>query len=207
MVIDERRRFHRLKLVKPILGQLDGKNALILDVGVAGAFIEHHGRIAPGSRVRLAFRWQGHDLEFVSEIARTKIVRPSVSHTGLRFVEPIGNSSAQLQEMMATFIGRVLAAQRANASGNRDGESILAAIGGARRSRSRGWIAYHFVDHHWTREEAVEPRQPADGFTVGAFEDEEELETLCRTYEASNEEGRELIRLVAELSALSVHPD
>ena len=48
------------------------------------------------------------------------------------------------------------------------------------------------------------PQQPTDGFTVAAYEDEEELETLCRTYEQADEEGRSLIRLVAELSVLGV---
>jgi len=45
--------------------------------------------------------------------------------------------------------------------------------------------------------------QPRNGFTVGAYEDEDDLETLCRTYEAADEEGRSLIRLVAELSVNS----
>ena len=48
------------------------------------------------------------------------------------------------------------------------------------------------------------PLQPEDGFTVASWEDEAELETLCRTYETSDDEGRQLIRLVAELSVNSV---
>ena len=39
-----------------------------------------------------------------------------------------------------------------------------------------------------------------DGFTVGDFEDQDELEQLCQTYEAADEPGRNLIRMVAELS-------
>ena len=42
-----------------------------------------------------------------------------------------------------------------------------------------------------------------DQFTVAAHEDEDELESLCRTYEIADEDGRKLIRLVAELSVLS----
>jgi hypothetical protein len=34
----------------------------------------------------------------------------------------------------------------------------------------------------------------------GDFEEGEELETLCRTYEEADEAGRHLIRMVAELS-------
>ena len=47
--------------------------------------------------------------------------------------------------------------------------------------------------------------QPPDGFTVGAHEVEEELQALCQTYEVADEEGRRLIRLVAELSARAVN--
>ncbi len=104
---------------------------------------------------------------------------------------------------MATFVGRVLAAQKANASGqNRgiDGDATLAQLGEARRSRSRGYISYRLKGGSWWRVPTDSPDQPADGFTVASHEDEEELETLCRTYETADEEGQRLIRLVAELS-------
>src|SRR5436190_22887327 len=97
-------------------------SALILDVGIAGAFVEHYGKVEPGDRFRLKFRWRGNDVEFLCEVARTFVVRTpggdgknDVSHTGLRFIEPVGDSSEQLQDLMATFVGKVLAAQRANA--------------------------------------------------------------------------------------------
>ncbi len=35
-----------------------------------------------------------------------------------------------------------------------------------------------------------------------AHEDDDEMETLCRAYEHADEEGRNLIRLVSELSVL-----
>src|SRR6266849_4237365 len=123
MVASDRRQFQRLRLGRPILAMIDGESALVLDVGVAGAFVEHRGKFAPGARFRLTFRWQGEDLVFTCEVARSQVVRPSVSHTGVRFVDAVGNSNRRLQEMMATFIGHVLAAQRANASGDGTGES------------------------------------------------------------------------------------
>jgi hypothetical protein len=48
------------------------------------------------------------------------------------------------------------------------------------------------------------PEQPNNGFTVAAYEDDEELESLCQAYEIADEEGRRLIQLVAELSARTV---
>jgi hypothetical protein len=208
---DDRRTFHRLKLTKPILATFGGENALVLDIGIRGALIEHYGTPTPGDRHHLVFKWQSEDVEFECEVVRTIVVstgevdeKKTVSHSGLRFVKPIGASNARLQELMATFIGRVLAAQKANAAGeHRDpGPTILEQLGGARRSRSRGFVSYRLKGESWWRVPTSSPSQPADGFTVAAHEEDEEVETLCRTYEGTDEEGREMIRLVAELSTL-----
>lgn len=211
----DRREFQRLKLAKPILAMMDTANALVLDIGIAGAYIEHYGTAEPGHRFRLTFRWQGQDVEFQCEIVRTVVVRDpggdgksAVSHSGVHFVEPVGDSADRLQDLIATFVGRILSAQRANAAGEADlhqSATILSSLGEARRKRTRGYVSYRLRDGSWWRVPTSSPVQPADGFTVAAWEDESELETLCRAYETADEEGRRLIRLVAELSASS-HP-
>jgi len=208
MVTNDRREFQRLRLAKPILALMNGQNALILDIGVGGAYLEHYGAVASGSRFTLVFRWQGEDVEFVCEVARSEVVRTGgdgvsvVSHTGVRFVAAQGDSETQLNDMMATFVGRVLAAQRANAAAipTDHDNFVLAQLGGARRARTKGFVVYRFRNEKWTRTSSDSAKQPADGFTVAAYEDEEEVATLCTTYEAADEEGRQLIRLVAELS-------
>jgi hypothetical protein len=210
MLHHDRREFQRLKLAKPILALMDGANALILDIGMAGAYLEHYGTTEPGKTFRLLFRWQGADVEFACEVVRTSVVRQPagdgksrLSHTGVHFTEAIGDSAERLQDLIATFVGRILAAQRANAAGEPEhaqSGAILESLGAARRKRSRGFISYRLRDARWWRIPTDSPVQPEDGFTVADWEDETELETLCRTYEASDEEGRQLIRLVAELS-------
>jgi hypothetical protein len=214
MLPQDRREFQRLKLAKPILAMMDTANALILDIGMAGAYLEHYGLTESGKRFRLLFRWQGEDVEFVCEVVRTSVVRQTagdgrsvLSHTGVHFTTPVGESAARLQDLIATFVGRILAAQRANAAGDENhatSGAILESLGAARRKRSRGYVSYRLRDSHWWRVPTDSPRQPEDGFTVAAFEDEAELETLCRTYESSDDEGRQLIRLVAELSVNSL---
>ncbi len=204
----ERRDFQRLRLAKPILALLDGQNALILDIGVGGAFVEHYGTFQPGEQFALLFRWKSEDVEFLCEVRRSAVVRGSgdsaVSHTGTRFVQSIGQSEERLQDMMATFVGHVLAAQKANAGASNAGDMTLAQLGGARRSRTKGYMLYRYANGKWYREPTDSPEQPAFGFTVAAYEDEEELETLCRAWEMADDEGRRLIKLVAELSARSV---
>src|SRR4051794_21770431 len=178
MVASDRREFQRLRLAKPILALMDGQNALILDIGVGGAYIEHYGALPEGARFKLLFRWQRNDVEFLCEARRSRVVRTGgdhmsvVSHTGVRFLEATGDADARLNDMMATFVGRVLAAQRANASGKDDGESLsLTQLGGARRARSRGWVSFRLINSLWRRELAAAPTQPPDGFTVAAYED------------------------------------
>jgi hypothetical protein len=212
----DRREFQRLKLSRPILGMFGETNALVLDIGMNGAFVEHYGIVSPGHRCDLVFRWQGDDVAFRCEVIRSNVVRQPagdgqspLSHTGVRFREAVGDSGARLQDLIATFVGRILAAQKANAAGSHEaghsaGESILATIGQARRSRSHGFTSYRFREGTWWRIPTDSPMQPTDGFTVGAHEDEDELETLCRAYENADDEGRRLIRLVAELSTAKV---
>jgi hypothetical protein len=210
MLPSDRREFQRLKLSKPILGVLGSANALILDIGIGGAFIEHYGTAASGERLDLTFRWKGQDVLFRCEVVRSAIVKQpggdgksTLSQSGVRFLEAIGDSSDRLQDLLATFVGRILMAQKANAAGEGDqsaGESILATIGQARRSRSHGYVSYRFKDGRWWRIPTESAIQPLDGFTIGGHEDEEEIETLCHAYEKADEESRRLIRLVAELS-------
>jgi hypothetical protein len=209
MAANDRREFQRLRLAKPILALLDGQNALILDIGISGAFVEHYGEPAIGDMPLLFFRWKGTDIEFLCEVVHTVVVRKTesavVSHSGLRFVQADKQVEARLNDMIATFVGKILSAQKANAGATElSTSSALVDLGGARRARSRGFITYRFEGGNWIRELSDSPDQPPNGFTVAAYEDEEELESLCRTWEAADEEGRRLIGMVAELSARNV---
>jgi hypothetical protein len=208
MVGNDRRDFQRLRLAKPILAMLDGQNALILDVGISGAYVEHYGQTNTGDRFTLLFRWKGTDVEFVSEVAHTVIVRKTgnaeVSHSGLRFVQASAEAEKRLNDMVATFVGKVLAAQKANAGATQPSDSALIDLGGARRSRTRSFLTYRCQKGSWSREITDSSEQPDNGFTVAGYEDDAELESLCRAYEIADEEGRRLIQLVAELSARTV---
>ncbi len=202
-----------MKLAKPLMALIDGQNGLILDIGITGAFVEHHGVFKTGGRSRLTFRWHGSDIEYLCEVIHTEVIREGsggsdmVSHSGFRFVQAVGESDELLQDMMATFVGRILAAQRANASGETngtEGEVILARLGEARRARTGGFVTYRMIDGEWRSRPTGSPHQPLDGFTVAAYEDPDELQTLCRAYETADDEGKRLIQLVADLSVLSV---
>lgn len=211
----DRRRFQRLSLANPAVATLGGRTALVLDLGVGGALVEHEGEIAPGSRTSLRIRWYQYEIDLTCQAVHSRLVnrstdtRTAVSHSGLRFVDLSADTRHELQTMMATMVGRILAAQKANARGDYEGDridsgAILSDLGRARRSRIGGLVSYKLKGNMWWRTPTTSSSQPQDGFTVAAYEDESDLETLCEAYVRSDPEGRRLIRLVAELSAASV---
>jgi PilZ domain-containing protein len=209
---DDRRHFQRLHLTKPILALARGSSALILDLGIAGALLEHYGEAEPGERMNLSFSWMGDKIDLACEVVRSEVVRPvggdhlsKVSHSGVQFTGADEESLEALKDLIVTQVGRVLAAQRANAAGEpgSSNEMVLEDLGRARRMRTRGYVSYRLKDGRWWRIPTKSAAQPADGFTIAAYEDEEEVHTLCAAYERANEESRRLIRLVAELSALA----
>jgi hypothetical protein len=207
---EDRREFQRLRLARPILATIDEANALVLDIGMAGAFLEHYGTTEPGRRFRLSFRWQSEPIDFMCEVVRTAVVREPggdgmhpVSHSGVHFIDPVGDAESRLEQLMEDFVRRILDAQRANAAGDTShptSATVLAGLGGARRKRTHGYMSYRLKEGRWWRVPTESARQPEEGFTVAAWEDEAELDMLCRTYEAADDEGRQLIRLLAELS-------
>lgn len=214
MLPDDRRAFQRLRLTKPILAVARDASALILDIGASGALIEHYGRATPGEPLQLSFRWMGNSIEYAAEVVHSEVVREPggdgqsvVSHSGLRFIKPVGDSADQLKDFIATFVGRVLAAQKANAAGESmslsAGDTVLEQLGHARRARTSGYVTHRLKDGRWWRIPTRSPMQPRDGFTVAAYEDDEEVAALCQSYESADEEGQRLIRMVAELSVMS----
>ena len=60
--------------------------------------------------------------------------------------------------------------------------SVRAAVDGV----TRGYVTYRLQDGIWTREMSDTPTQPLNGFTVAAYEDETELESLCQTWETAD---------------------
>jgi hypothetical protein len=212
----ERRRFQRLSLANPAVAALGGGAALVLDLGVGGALVEHQGEIPSGSPADLRIRWYQYDILLPSQIVHSRLVNPAtgartaVTHSGVRFVDLNAETRHELQTMMATMVGRILAAQKANARGDYEGDridsgAILSDLGRARRSHTGGLVSYKLKGNMWWRTPTTSVLQPQDGFTVAAYEDENDLQTLCEAYMTSDDEGRRLIRLVAELSVASVN--
>lgn len=202
---EERREFQRLTLTPPIPGTLGTTAVSILEVGVLGARL-HHAQPIDGQYAELRFSHGGNEIDMKCEVIRTlpgQTRYPNAGYeSGVRFLAAIGESGDRLREMLAQLVTHDLNALRAL------GGTLIQAptVDGDRtvRARDAGFLCYRFDNGRWTKRAVFLPEQPSAGFTVARSTDTEEMQRLCQVYEASDAEGRRLIRLFAELSVSGV---
>ena len=204
LVGEERREFQRLRLDPTITAHLGDTSVSILEIGVLGARIKHS--TAPGDQYAdLRFSYKGGDI-----VLRCEVVRTMGAESGIRFLSAVGDSGDRLRDMLGQLVRREFAKRRKlptqsvpkEESGTVDGDKTV-------RGKDAGFVCFRFENGVWRKRNVFLPEQPAMGFTVSRSSDNEEIQRLCRIYEVSDEEGRRLIRLFAELSvsdALQIPP-
>lgn len=206
---EERREFQRLHLDPPIPGSLGVTAVSILEVGVLGSRV-HHADPLEIDYADLRFSFGSDVIAMKCEVIRTlpsKSKYPGSGYeTGLRFLAAIGDSGNHLRAMLGVLVIKVLEERRVVPL-----NSMTAEIDGDRTVRGvdAGFLSYRLEGGVWRRRRVFLPEQPAAGFTVARTEDSDEMQRLCRVYAASDDEGRRLIRLFAELSvsdALQIPP-
>lgn len=203
---EERREFQRLRLEAPVPGTFGTDAVTIVEVGVLGARIQHAAPL-PIQRGELHFSSESGDIVMRAEVVRTLDSSqtrysdaPFVS--GLRFVAAVGESGDHLRAMLSGLVVEAIE-NRHESSVTRlrirkvDGDKTV-------RGVDAQFLAFRFENGTWAKRHVFLPEQPPNGFTVARGEDAEEMQRLCIVYEASDEEGRRLIRLFAELSVSDV---
>lgn len=198
----ERREFQRLRLESPVAGTFDSTEVTVVEVGILGARIEHTAPLEV-PRGELRFRFGGNEIHMRCEVMRTGGSYVS----GLRFIAAVGASGDYLRDMLAQLVVNELE-RKYDSSATR---LRIRAVDGDRTVRGvdAHFLSYRYEDGAWRRRRVFLPEQPAIGFTVARGEDADEMQRLCAVYEASDDEGRRLIRLFAELSvsdALQIPP-
>jgi len=200
----ERRRYEHLTLPRPVPARYGAEKVFVLDLSINGARVAHqHQRLeSPSERIR--FEWQGFELAFDAEVLRTsteptKIGTSLVYESGLFFFDPVGDSENNIRELIADQIMRVLDERKANARGIPPIAATYVKTG----SKSGGYVTWRLVGGNWKSSPSQSPEQPIDGFTVSANESNDQVQMLCTTYQNSDNEGRKMIRKMAELSVSS----
>jgi hypothetical protein len=199
---EERREFQRLELEPPITGTFGTTAVSIVEIGVLGARL-HHGDVLAETYSELRFAHRGEDVGLRCEVVRTT---PSQDErypgagleSGVRFLAAVGESGDRLRNMLAELVTKIIDARgrgpmKATGETSIDGDRTV-------RGADAGFLCYRLDNGVWRRRRVFLPEQPSSGFTVARGEDHAEMQRLCRVYEASDEEGRRLIRLFAELS-------
>lgn len=206
---EERREFQRLRLEAPLPGSFGSAEVTIVEVGVLGARVQHAGALDP--RGDLRFTYGASEIVMRCEVVRT--LEASVTRygdgfvSGLRFMAAVGDSGDHLRAMLSRLVVQAIE-HRHDSSATRlrirtvDGDKTV-------RGVDAQFLSFRLDNGTWRRRHVFLPEQPAAGFTVARGEDAQEMQRLCTVYEASDDEGRRLIRLFAELSvsdALQIPP-
>jgi hypothetical protein len=208
--VEERREFQRLRLDPPIPGTFAATAVALVDVGVLGSRV-HHGAPLDEKNGELRFSYEGEEIALRCEVVRTTDSQNakypgSGLESGIRFIAALGESGDRLRSMLASLVSRELEERRSATL-----KGIGHGIDGDRtvRGADAGYLSYQFENGVWHRRRIFIPEQPLMGFTVARNEDSQEIQRLCHVYQASDEEGRRLIRMFAELSvsdALNIPP-
>jgi hypothetical protein len=209
----ERRGTSRLRVggTHPVrLGRTEG---VLIDLSERGARVRHITAVRRGETLRLTLEWEGEQFSAQAEVLASRVAS-------------IGNGAGTIYDSRLRFVSMADTAR----------ETLLRTLSGLEARDLRRWVAnlrgwephpepirhpalvtktfvrYQLRGSWWEKKVTHDPSQPVDGFTVPADIDENEIASLCRTFEKLDAEGRTIIRLiasevVAEAAEAEVHHD
>ena len=198
----ERRRFGRVELDEPLAALIGDIPVEVVDVSVAGFRMMHETRFLAGESKVIRMVWNGREMKFVCHVVRSilhRLARTSSEKTiyqsGVQIDAAIGDAENTLRDFIADRVKRALAEQKENARGVPPISTFLYQVGKGDRFRR-----CELKEGKWRVFDTTRAEQPREGFTISAELDPTQVDLLCKTYEATSEEGRRLTRLLAELS-------
>ena len=229
-MVPRTRRVERVHLAQPLLARLGSAQVLIIDVSLLGARVEHHMPLAAGSTASFSFTWEDEEISGQCRVVRSRLERFSVGtdgltvyHSGLEFESISPEIRARLKAMVGCFITHALQEQKLNARGAvpehdvnrmpifRFGGQLTADakdkrvtmpsyLPASRLAKETGYVCYNLENNSWRRKRTHDPGQPMEGFTIAATEDLTQAQMLCDAYSRSDDSGRRMIQLFAQLS-------
>ena len=197
----ERRQFGRIALDPPLPGWVGETPVDVVEASVTGFRVVHSARFPPVMSRQIRLVWNGKEMRFGCQIVRSmlfQLAKPgekSVYQSGVRLDEAIGDSEHVLRDLIAERVVRALEEQKANWRGIPPAGSYVYQVGKGDRFRR-----CELIEGRWRKVDTTLREQPQLGFTVSAELDPHQVDLLCRTFEKTDEEGRRLTRILAELS-------
>jgi hypothetical protein len=220
------RKVERIRLRPHLDGTAANVQIELTEISMGGAKLQHFQPLPVGITVKLKFVWQDEEIVVPASIIRSSVEKYgalSAYISGVRFDVQPGDSKAPLKRLIEHYVKVALDNQVANAFGDlpsyssrlmqsaAQGDEILSLLGSEPRDidtsieslRGEGYVCYSYGNGKWSRSKTWDPLQPAEGFTIWQYEDDDQAEMLCQDYEQASDEIRALIRLCAELSLLA----
>ena len=197
-----KRQFERIHFEHPIPGRLEEQPVRVVDLAIGGARVESGSNAKPGLTQELHIDWDGRSIRLNCVVTRCKLKSVasgsqdgSTYDVGLRIVESRGDSDQIMRELIAEYVMRSLAEQKANWEGIPPVGPYVHLEG-----KTDHYRRCELVDGQWRVMETRRPEQPLGGFTVSADVPPHHIDLLRKTYEMTDDEGRRLLRILAELS-------
>jgi hypothetical protein len=199
----ERRKYERVKLLKPLPGKVGNARVFVMELGISGMQIAHQGVLPrPGQRFKIEFEWEARRLQFECEVVHNDLQKlakkeneKSTYNAGAHFVNATADSAVILRRIVIDHVERALDEQRANARGI---PAVAAQM--YQSGKAKEYIRCMFVNGEWRRMSSMRNEQPDNGFTVSVDEDPAQLEMLCEAYASGDADTRKMIRAMAEAS-------
>jgi len=195
-----------------LLGEIGDVTVVVLDISLLGALVEHYGELARGLESTLTFHLRDRDYAFSCRVTRSiaqrfadKEQQTVIFHSEVRFAPANDEEEAGLRELVSSSSADVLTARVLNAFSTEairvdEGAKHAAELLEPREAADSAFLELRLIGDIWVRTHKLVPDQPADGFTIGSYENTDAVEELCNSYEKADEKGRDLIRQFARMS-------
>jgi len=201
--LDGRRRFERVRLLKPIQGRIGAKRVFIVDVSVNGFRVAHQDAIGGiGEQPLLMFDWEGQSIAVRCTITRTDVQRvgtaasaKSLYHSGLEITHTGHGARSTLRDLVHGYVMRALDERKANARG-----IPPLAVQYHQTATATEFVRHELIGGTWRQTATTRREQPPNGFNVAADHSDEEIDMLRDAYERGDKSARDIIRKMAELS-------
>lgn len=200
---EEKRRYQRVTLPNPLRSDVSGIRAYVVDMSVMGVRVAHQDALpAPGGTCIVRFEGVSGPIALDCVIVHTLVHRPArsagdrpVFHSGLHITAARHDSDRALRELISHFVDRALDEQRANARGIPASAAVSFQTG-----KGTEFLKMELSAGKWRRTLTKDSQQPHNGFTISASEHEDNIAMLCEAFESADNDGRRLIRTMAELA-------
>lgn len=197
-----KRQFERIHFEHPIPARLGDQPVRVVDLALGGARVLAPARFTPGAKREMRIEWEKKAIRVNCTVTRSMLqtfakssTDKSIYEVGLHIDETIGDAHLVMRQLMATYVMKALDEQKANWDGIPPiGPYVLI------EGKSDRYRRCEFKDGTWHIAATIRPEQPLSGFTISAEVPPHYIDLLCETYEMTDDEGRRLTRILAELS-------